>query len=46
LAIVDQAPAGRERRECGLGYGIGDRSQEGERDVPAGKGVEGQAVPA
>ena len=46
LAFVDQAPVGRERRKRGLGRGVGGRTEEGEHDGAAGKGIEGQPMAA
>ena len=44
LAIVDQAPVGRERRERGLRRRVRGRSEESEHDRAAGKGIEGQPM--
>ena len=46
LAVVDQAPVGRERRKRGLRRGVRGRSEEGEHDGAAGKGIEGQPMAA
>ena len=46
LAFVDQAPFGRERRKRGLRRRVRGRSEEGEHDGAAGKGIEGQPMAA
>jgi hypothetical protein len=45
-AFADQALVGRKGRERSLCRGIGDRAEEGERDISAGKGIEGQPMAA
>ena len=46
LAVVDQAPFGRERRKRSLRRGVYGRSEEGEHDGAAREGIEGQLMAA
>ena len=44
LAIVDQPSFGGERRKRGFRRRVHGRSEEGEHDSAAGKGIEGQSM--
>jgi hypothetical protein len=46
LAVVDQAPFGRERRKRSLRRGVYGRSEEGEHDGSPREGIEGQLMAA